>query len=209
MSSEITLSLERFVTPEAFVIALGPITLWSARALTQPRISLHDSTFLHMEDLVYGQCAGLTKSFSTLGTLEGLFFGVDVPMVPQVVLSAEGLPTNITVIWPLVGVRSLVDQQVVRFGELASTVLTDVPPFRPSPLGRRAVPRRSPRVDNVSRFDHGRRQSKKLISFGLMLFHFLLRLKLLPAVPLLRLLQAPLLLRLPLTRFLEVFLYEH
>ena len=206
MSSEITLSLERFVTPEAIVIALGPITLWSARALTQPRISLHAATVLHMEDLVYSQCAGLAKSFSTLGTLEGLFFGMDVPVVSQVVLSAEGLPTNITVIRPLVGVRSLVDQQVVRFGELAPTVLANVPPFRPSPFDRR---RRSPRVDNVSRFNHGRRQTKTLISFGLMLFHFLLRLKLLPAVPLLRLLQAPLLLRLPVTRFLEVFLQEH
>ena len=66
-----------------------------------------------MEDPVYGQCAGLTKSFSTLVTLEGLFFGMNVAMVPQVVLSAEGLPTNITAVRPLVCVSSLVDQQVV------------------------------------------------------------------------------------------------
>ena len=63
-----------------------------------------------MEDPVYGQCAGLTKSFPTLVTLEGLFFGMNVAMVSQVVLSTECLPANITIIRPLVRVRPLVDQ---------------------------------------------------------------------------------------------------
>ena len=113
MSSEIALSFERFLTPETFVGARSPIALGSARALTLARISLHAATFLQMKDPVYGQCAGLAKSFSALGTLKGLFFGMDVAMISQVILSAEGLPTNITAVRPLVCVSSLVDQQVV------------------------------------------------------------------------------------------------
>ena len=165
-----------------------------------------------MKDLVYSQCAGLAKSLSTLRTLEGFLFGMNVSVVSQVVLSAEGLSTNITVIRPLVRVRSLVDQQVVRFGKLASAGLADVLPFGPSSLARRtgtAVLGRSPWMNNVCRLNHGRRQIQTLLSFGLMLFHFLLRLKLLPAMPLLRLLETALLLGLPLTHFLEVFLHEH
>ena len=35
---------------------------------------------------------------------------INLPMIPQMILSAEGLAANITAIWPFIRVRSLVDQ---------------------------------------------------------------------------------------------------
>lgn len=42
------------------------------------------------------------------------------------VLTSERLPTNITRKWPLVRVCTLVNQQVVRLGEMAATELANV-----------------------------------------------------------------------------------
>ena len=46
-------------------------------------------------------------------------------MIPEVVLAAEGLPTDVTRVGPLVCVGPLVDQQVVRLGEVTPTETTD------------------------------------------------------------------------------------
>jgi len=47
------------------------------------------------------------------------------PVVPEVVLSPEGLVADITGIRPLVRVRPLVDQKVVGFGKMAAAELAD------------------------------------------------------------------------------------
>ena len=88
-----------------------------------------------MEDLVHRQCAGLAEALAALLALERLLFGVDVSVVPEMVLPAERLVADITVEGPLVGVGALVDEQVVGLGELAVAVLADEAllwPGRPS-----------------------------------------------------------------------------
>lgn len=47
-------------------------------------------------------------------------------MIPEVVLTAEGFPADITGEGSFVRVCPLVDEQIVGFGKLASTELTDV-----------------------------------------------------------------------------------
>ena len=86
---------------------------------------------VHVEDFVNGQRTRLAESFAALGTLEGLFFGMDVTMIPEMVLPAESFAADITVKRPLVGVSTLVDQQVVRLGELAVAVFADETLLRP------------------------------------------------------------------------------
>lgn len=46
-------------------------------------------------------------------------------MVPQVVLSAEGFVAHVAREWTLVGVRPLVNQQVVRLCELSLAIPAD------------------------------------------------------------------------------------
>ena len=46
-------------------------------------------------------------------------------MVSQVILAPEGFAADIAGVGPLVSVSSLVDQQVVRLGELSVAELTD------------------------------------------------------------------------------------
>lgn len=46
-------------------------------------------------------------------------------MIPQMILTTEGLAANVAAVWALVGVRSLVDQEIVRFGELTIAILAD------------------------------------------------------------------------------------
>jgi len=79
---------------------------------------------LHVKDLVNRQGPGLTESLPTVGTLERLLLGVNVAMVSQVILAAEGFAADITGVRPLVSVGSLVDQQVVGLGELTVAELT-------------------------------------------------------------------------------------
>ena len=68
---------------------------------------------VHMEDLMHGQGARLTKSFATFSAFEWLFFGVNVSVVTQVVLSAEGFTADITVEGSFVSMCAFVNQQVV------------------------------------------------------------------------------------------------
>ena len=76
------------------------------------------------------KCARLTKSFSTVGTFERFFFGVNIAVVSQVVLPSEGFSTDVTGVGSLVRVRSLVDQQVVALGELPVAEFADEPLLR-------------------------------------------------------------------------------
>ena len=69
----------------------------------------------------------MAKPFAALIALEWLFFGVNVSVVPKVVLPAEGLAANITVERPLIGMGPLMNEEVVRFGELSLAELADVP----------------------------------------------------------------------------------
>jgi hypothetical protein len=82
---------------------------------------------LHVEDLVDGQGAGLAEALPTVVTLKGLLLGVDVPVVPQVVLPPKGLATHITGKRPLIGVSPLMDEQVVGLGKLSVAKLADEP----------------------------------------------------------------------------------
>lgn len=59
-----------------------------------------------------------------------LLFGMDVPVVSQVVLPPKGLMTDITSVRPLVCVCALVDQQVVRLGEVSAAELAHKLLFR-------------------------------------------------------------------------------
>ena len=52
-------------------------------------------------------------------------------MIPEVVLAAEGLPTDVTRVGPLVCVGPHVDQQVVRLAEVTPTETTDELLFGP------------------------------------------------------------------------------
>jgi hypothetical protein len=80
---------------------------------------------LHVEDLVDGQGAGLAEALPAVVTLEGLLLGVNVSVVPQVVLSPKGLATNVTGIRSLISVGSLMDEQVVGLSELPVAELAD------------------------------------------------------------------------------------
>ncbi len=82
---------------------------------------------LHVEDLVNGQGARLAEALPAVVALEGLLLGVDVPVVPQVVLPPKGLATNVTGVRSLIGVGSLMDEQVVGLGELPVAELADEP----------------------------------------------------------------------------------
>lgn len=46
-------------------------------------------------------------------------------MVPEVVLTSEGLVADIAAVRPLIGVGALMDEQVVGLGELPVAELTD------------------------------------------------------------------------------------
>lgn len=63
-----------------------------------------------------------TTKYSCFFGQVGLLFA---PVVPEVVLASEGLVTDITCIWPLICVRSFMDQKVVGFGKMATTELAD------------------------------------------------------------------------------------
>lgn len=54
-----------------------------------------------------------------------LYPNLDSPVIPQVILSPERLAADITGIGPLVRVCPLVDEQIVRLGELSIAELAD------------------------------------------------------------------------------------
>lgn len=58
---------------------------------------------------MHGQCARLAKTFTAIGAFEWFVFGMNVFVVPEMVLSAECLSTDITWEWSFVGVGAFVD----------------------------------------------------------------------------------------------------
>ena len=80
---------------------------------------------LHVKDFVHRERSRLAKSLATFTAFKRFFFGVDVSVVSQVVLTTERLSADITVEWPFVGVGALVNEQVVRLGELAVAILAN------------------------------------------------------------------------------------
>ena len=97
---------------------------------------------LEMQDLVDGQSSRLAKTFAALVALEGFLFGMNVAVVAQMVLPPKSFAANITAVRTFVRVRSLVDQQVVRLGELSIAELTNVAFFsrRRSRIRERRLP---------------------------------------------------------------------
>ena len=71
------------------------------------------------------QRACLAETFTTITALQGPFLGVNVSVVPQVVISSEGLATNVTREGPLICVRSLVNLYIVALGELTVAKLAN------------------------------------------------------------------------------------
>lgn len=47
-----------------------------------------------------------------------------LPVIPQVILSSEGLVANVTCVGPFIGVGSFMDQKVVGLGEVPATEFT-------------------------------------------------------------------------------------
>lgn len=153
MSSEITISLESFITLVASELGIvgvrqevhleaGPLVERLATGRTLVRRGVH------VEDLVNREGPRLTEAFPTIRTLERFVFGMNVSVVSQMVLPPESFPAYITIEGTLVGVGSLVDQQVVRLAELSLAVLADVPLLW---LSRRTLTRRS-RLGRCSQF---------------------------------------------------------
>ena len=69
----------------------------------------------------------MAKALVTRPTLVRLVLGVDVFMVPKMVLSPESLTADITGKWSLICVCPLMDHNIVRLGELSVTILADEP----------------------------------------------------------------------------------
>lgn len=53
-------------------------------------------------------------------------------MISEMVLAPESFPTDFAGVWPFVCVCSLMDQKIVGFGEMATTIFTDELFFGPS-----------------------------------------------------------------------------
>ncbi len=87
---------------------------------------------LHVEDLVDGEGARLAEALPAIMTLEGLLLGVDVPVVPQVVLPSKGLATDTTGKGSLICMSPLMDEQIVGLGELPAAELADEPLLWPA-----------------------------------------------------------------------------
>jgi hypothetical protein len=91
--------------------------------------AMADGTFvwrlLQVRDFMHGQCARLTEAFAAIVTLEGLLFGVNVAMIAKMILPPERFAADVTRVRTLVGVRSLVYQQIVRLGELSIAIFAD------------------------------------------------------------------------------------
>jgi len=86
-----------------------------------------DDNIGRVEDPVDIETARLAEALSTVLALEGLLFGVDISVVPQVVLPSKGLATHITGKGSLIGVSPLMDEQVVGLGKLPVAELADKP----------------------------------------------------------------------------------
>lgn len=96
---------------------------------------------------MYSQSALLAETFTANLTFERFLFRMNVPektnnfqsdslcrslskvkhslMIPKVVLTAKSFGANFARIRPFVGVRSLVNQQIIRLGEMSLAILAD------------------------------------------------------------------------------------
>jgi hypothetical protein len=86
-----------------------------------------DDNIGRVENPVDIETSGLAEALSTVFALEGLLFGVDIPMVPQVILPSKGLTTHITRKGPLICMSPLVDEQVVGLGKFPVAEFADKP----------------------------------------------------------------------------------
>lgn len=78
-----------------------------------------------MRHFVHGEGSRLAETLAAVVALEGLFFGVNVAVISEMVLATEGLAADVTAVGAFVGVGSLVDQQIVAFRELSVAVFAD------------------------------------------------------------------------------------
>lgn len=99
-----------------------------------------------MKHPVNGQGPGLAKTLSAVIAFERFLFRMDVPVIPEMILTPERLATDITGVGSFVGVCSFVNEQIVRFGEAPLAELADElllgpaggsVPQQPSPFGIR------------------------------------------------------------------------
>jgi len=63
----------------------------------------------HVQDLVDGQCPRLAEPLAALVALEGLLLGMDVPVVPKMVLPSECFSTDVAGVGPFICVGPFVD----------------------------------------------------------------------------------------------------
>ena len=79
----------------------------------------------HVQDLVDGQGPGLAETFATFGADKWLLFGVNVSVIPKMILSPKGFATDIAWIWSLISVCPFMNKEVVWFCELPVTEFAD------------------------------------------------------------------------------------
>ncbi len=79
----------------------------------------------HVKNFMYGQCTTLAESLAALIALVRLLLAVNVSVVTQMILTAERFAANVTRIWPLICVCTLVYQQIVRLGKFTVAIFTD------------------------------------------------------------------------------------
>ena len=84
-----------------------------------------------VDNLVDVVAAGLAEALSAVAALVRFVLGVDILVIPKVVLSPECLAAHVAGEGPLVGVRTLVDHEVVGLGELPVAELADEPLLGP------------------------------------------------------------------------------
>ena len=109
VSFEITFSFEQFVT----VFALDHVFIHV--------LVLH--IHVHMVDLVYGQGPTLTEALTANFAFKRFLSWMNEPVIPEMVLSAEGLVANVTGERTFVRVGPDVNEQVVRLGEVTLAIL--------------------------------------------------------------------------------------
>jgi len=81
--------------------------------------------FLHVQDLVDGERSRLAKALPAFAALERFLLRMDVTVISKVVLPTERLAAQVARVRSLVSVSALVNEEVVRLGELTSAKFTD------------------------------------------------------------------------------------
>lgn len=110
-------------------LSLGVAVQMTAQVSALVEATLADGALvrrlLQMGHLVHGERARLAETLAAIAALEWLLLGVYVAVVAQMILSAECLAANVARIRPLIGVCTFVNEQVIRFGEMAIAVLAN------------------------------------------------------------------------------------